>query len=141
MNKFQKVSFKSVDDFLDYIPAEELKIVELLRQIINNCIPDCKEKLSNNVPFFSRHKNICYIWPSSIPWGAVDKGVAIGFTQGSKLSIDEGYFEKNTTTKVYKKIFTDIKQIDIELLKSLLYEAVIIDQNNAKTRREKNNYR
>lgn len=134
MNKFQKVSFKSVDDFLEFIPAEELKIVEFLRKIIKSCIPDCIEKLSYNVPFYSRHKNICYIWPASIPWGAVDKGVAIRFTHGSQLSIDEDYFEKTTTTKVCKKTFTDIKQIDIELLKSLLYEAAIIDQENAKAK-------
>lgn len=139
MNKFQKLSFKPADGFLDYIPANELKIVEFHRQIINSYIPDCKEKLSNNVPFFSRHKKICYIWPSSIPWGAVEKGVAKGFTQGSKLSIDSNYFDKCNNTTVYKKIYTDAKQIDIEFLKSLLYEAVIIDQENVKIRREKNN--
>ena len=60
--KMQNVSFKTIDDFLEFLPEDELKIVELLRSIILNCIPDAKEKLTYNVPFYKRFKNICFIF-------------------------------------------------------------------------------
>ncbi|MEI7802655.1 MAG: hypothetical protein WCI97_08430, partial [Bacteroidota bacterium] len=67
--KMQNVSFNSVDEFLEFLPADELKIVEVLRKIIFNAVPDIKEKLSYNIPFYSRHKNIFFIWPASVLWG------------------------------------------------------------------------
>ena len=52
MSKIQPIKFNSLDDFLSYLPEDELKIVQFLRQIIANCIPDYKEKLAYNVPFY-----------------------------------------------------------------------------------------
>lgn len=139
MNKIQKVKFRDIDDFLSYLSAEELKVVELLRHIIFDCIPNCEEKLSYNVPFYYKHSRICFIWPASIPWGAVDKGVAIGFCKGNQLSDDINYLEKGERKEVYRKVFADTKDIDIDLLKSYIFEAVIIDgQKNTK---KKNNSR
>jgi len=56
---FQNVKFSSIEDFLDSLPEDELKIVELLRKEVYACIPNVNEKLSFNVPFFKRHKTIC----------------------------------------------------------------------------------
>src|SRR5260370_41967737 len=66
----QNVSFKSLEEFFEFIPPDELKIVEALRKLILECIPDCEEKLTFNVRFYKRHSNICYIWPPSITWVA-----------------------------------------------------------------------
>ena len=68
--KMQDVSFKTVEDFLAYLPEDELKIVELLRKIILSCLPDVVEKLSYNVPFYKRHSTICFIWPRQSPGAA-----------------------------------------------------------------------
>jgi hypothetical protein len=74
--KMQDVHFRSIEEFLDYLSPDELKIVEALRKLILECIPDCEEKLSYNVPFYRRHLNICYIWPPSITWdGFAHEGV------------------------------------------------------------------
>ena len=87
MNPFQKgIKFRSLDDFYDFLPEPELKITLELRKIILGTIPEMKEKLSYNIPFFYLRKNVCYIWPASIPWGNVKlNGVQLGFCFGSSL--------------------------------------------------------
>ncbi len=129
MNKFQNVSFSSVDEFLDFLSNEELKLVQHLRQIILECIPACQEKLAYNVPFYYRHSRICFIWPSSIPWGKVkEEGVMLGFSKGNQLNDELDYLEKGERKQVYTKTFFTIKDIDIDLIKTYLFEAVALDE-------------
>lgn len=109
MNKIQKVKFNNIDQFLCSIPAKELQIVELLRLIIFDSIPDCIENLSYNVPFYFRHSCICFIWPASIPWGSVDNGVAMGFCKGPKVADDINYLEKGERKEVYRRVFNSLK--------------------------------
>lgn len=127
MTKVQHTKFKSVGEFLDYIPEEELKIVSALRNIILECLPECEEKLSYNVPYYYRHSRICCIWPASIPWGGFDSGVVIGFCRGNQLSDKINYLEKGNRKKVYTKTFHSVDEIEPDLLKSYLYEAIDID--------------
>ena len=129
----QNVSFKSLEEFFDFIPANELKIVEALRSLVLECIPDCKEKLSYNVPFYKRHFNICFIWPPSITWGgALQRGVRFGFTNGYLLHDETGYLDRGDRKQVYWKDFSSIKEIDSILVRDFLHEAVLIDQEKAK---------
>lgn len=133
----QNVDFKSVDEFLDFLPEKELKIVELLRRIVLDCIPNVDEKLTFNVPYFRRHSNICFIWPSSVLWGKKKTydGVRFGFTSGYLIQDDINYLDKGTRKNVFWKDFSDISEIDIDLLKAYIYEAVIIDQEKVKSRK------
>jgi Domain of unknown function (DU1801) len=137
-NKMQKVSFNSVDDFLDYLPADELEIVQYLRKIVYNCIPGIEENLSYNVPFFKKNKNICFVWPASVLWGKKKtyEGVRFGFAYGNLLSDEIGYLEKDERKQVYWKVFTELKQIDVDLLKMYIFEAAVIDEqcNNKRKR-------
>ncbi|OGU27501.1 MAG: hypothetical protein A2057_05245 [Ignavibacteria bacterium GWA2_35_9] len=129
MNKFQKLQFKSIDDFLEYLPEDELKIVNRLRQLILDCIPDCVEKLSYNVPYYYRHSRICFIWPASVPWGNVKmKGVQLGFCNGNKLNDEIKYLERGNRKQVYIKTFYDVKDIETDLLRSYILEAVMRDE-------------
>lgn len=130
MNKFQNISFGSVGEFLDYLPENELLVVEELRNLVFECIPDVKEKLSYNVPFYSRNKRICFIWPASIPWGKVNmNGVQFGFTRGHLLSDYAKYLEKGNRKQVHSKTFFSIDEIDFELMREYLFEALEIDRN------------
>tara|TARA_R110000868_G_scaffold403157_1_gene680146 strand:+ start:27121 stop:27306 length:186 start_codon:yes stop_codon:yes gene_type:complete len=61
MENPQEIEFTSIQEFLDYLPEEELEIVLFLRKIVLECMPDCKERLAYNVPFYYRHSKICYI--------------------------------------------------------------------------------
>lgn len=128
--KFQEVSFKSIGEFLDFLPEDELKITECLRSLVLDCIPGCTEKLSYNVPYFKLNKNICFIWPASVLWGKSKtyEGVRFGFVNGNLLHDELDYLEKGNRKQVFWKDFIAIKQEDIELLKAFIFEAVEIDK-------------
>jgi hypothetical protein len=125
----QPVSFSGIDDFLAYLPPEELRIVQRLRSLIEEAIPGCREKLSYNVPFYKGHSNICFIWPSSVPWGNMkQEGVRLGFSKGYLLDDSMGYLDRGTRKQVYCKDFYAINEIDGPLLLAYLHEAALLDQ-------------
>jgi len=135
MSKMQALDFRSVEDLLAFLPQDEARIARQLRELVLQCIPDAKEKLSYNVPFYSRFTRICYIWPGSVPWGSkTKKGVDIGFCRGNLLS-DTGYLDKGNRKQVFTKTFNSSKEIDAEALRQLLYEAVVMDEAMAKKNR------
>ncbi len=127
VNKFQPISFQDIDDLFAFLPEEELKIVQALRTLVYECIPEVKEKLSYNVPFFRVRKTICFIWPGSVPWGGTFKGVQFGFTKGHLMLNEDDYLEAGKRKYVRTKTFQSLQEIDFEKLRSLLYEAAIID--------------
>ena len=112
------------------MPDEELRIVEVLRKLIFACAPDVTEQLSYNVPFYKYRKNFCFIWPASVLWGRekTHEGVRFGFTNGYLLTDETGYLEKGNRKFVYWKEFHTLKEIDAELLKSYIFEALLIDE-------------
>ena len=127
--KMQNVNFRNVEAFLQFLPEEELKIVQLLRKIIFSCLPDCTEKLSYNVPFYKVHSSICFIWPSSVTWGSVQgEGVRLGFTKGYLLPDEDNCLDKEDRKHVYWKDFYSVKDIDTDLIKAYIFEAAYIDQ-------------
>ena len=130
MSNIQPTKFKTVGEFMDFLPQNELNIVEHLRDLIFGELPDCKEKLAYNVPFYYQHSRICFIWPASVPWGGVDIGVALGFCKGYLLSDEVEYLEKKDQKEVRTKTFSSEKQIERDLLRSYLFEAREIDSQS-----------
>jgi hypothetical protein len=132
--KMQPVKFRSVDEFLEFLPADERRITEVLRSIVLEAIPGVTEKLAYNVPYYKRHKNICFIWPASVLWGKTKtyEGVRFGFTSGNLLTDEAGWLAKENRKQVYWRDFKSVQEIDVALLKSYIYEAVIIDQHQKK---------
>jgi hypothetical protein len=135
--KMQNVNFGTIDEFLEFLPDDELKIVELLRKIIFNCLPDIAEKLSYNVPFYKRHRNLFFIWPASVLWGnkKTYTGVRLGFTNGYLMDDENGYLDKGYRKQVYFKDFASITAIDVDLLKSYIYDAATVDEAFKKKRK------
>jgi hypothetical protein len=130
MNKIQPVNFRNIDEFLIFLPENELEIVQYLRQLIRDSIPECREKLAYNVPFYYKHSRICFIWPPSVPWGNVKiKGVQLGFCNGYLLKDESNYLEKGNRKQVTWKAFTSVNEIDSELLRSFIHEATLIDDS------------
>ena len=129
-HNLQNVSFRSVDEFLHFLPAEELKMTELLRKIIFSCIPDVSEKLSYHVPFYKRHANICFIWPTAVQWGNKRNwdGVRFGFSKGYLLQDEMRYLDRGERKQVYWKDFKNSNEIDIGLLRSYIVKAACIDE-------------
>jgi hypothetical protein len=124
----QDVSFRNVDEFLDFLPEEELKITLRLRKIVLDCIPNVTEKLSYNVPYYFLKKRICFIWPASILWGKKQtyEGVRFGFTSGHLLHDKTGYLDKGDRKEVYWRDFKSLKEIDEEVLREFIFQAVYI---------------
>ncbi|NVJ48329.1 MAG: DUF1801 domain-containing protein [Cytophagia bacterium] len=131
MNRFQPVDFQDLDDLYEFLPENELRLVKTLRNLVYECIPEVKEKLSYNVAFFRLKKTICFIWPGSVPWGGTFEGVQFGFTQGHLLSHD-GYLEAGKKKYVRTKTYKQLTETDLEKLRNLLFEAQLI-QINRKT--------
>lgn len=127
--KMQNVSFQTVEEFLEFLPDDELKIVTVLRELVLSCMPDACEKLSFNVPFYKRHKTVCFIWPASVLWGKRKTyiGVRFGFANGYLLQDEIGYLDKGARKQIYWRDFTSVKSIDIDLLKAYLFEAIMLD--------------
>ena len=134
MKQFQTVLFQNINEFLAFLPQEELNVLEQLREIVLNCIPDVKEKLAYNVPFYYRHSRICFIWPGSVQWGKTEKkGVELGFCKGYLLS-DPSYLEKGGRKEVFIKTFYKAKEVDADTVAQLIYEAVVIDEHEHRTK-------
>lgn len=129
--KMQEVSFNDVNEFLDFLPDDERKIVDKLRKIIFDCAPEAVEKLSYNVPFYKQHRNFCFVWPSSVLWGKTKtySGVRLGFSNGYLLTDEIEYLHKGKRKQVYWRDFNSTSEIDPDLLKSYIFEALSIDEN------------
>lgn len=123
-NKIQTIA-----DLYEAITDEEVIIVDVLRQIINDTLPEyCKEKISYHVPYFYGNRGICIIWPSSIPNGGIEEGVLLGFWQGNKLRDKNNYLTKGTNKKIFYKVFKKPEDINPEAIIELLEETLKIDQ-------------
>lgn len=136
MSLQQGIKFQSFVEFWDFLPENERIIVDVLRQIVQDNLPDgFKEKLSYNVPYFYGNRRICLIWPGSVPWGGIRSGVLFGFCQGNKLPDRENYLTHGTNKQVYYKIYHSVDEIDPDAIVSLLKEAVEVDSTYKKQSR------
>ena len=131
MNRIQKISFSDVQEFLNYLPKKELILVQSLRSIILDCMPNPIEKLRYNVPYYYQHSSVCFIWPASIPWGKVQKnGVMLGFPKGYLMRDEIGFFKTDERKHVRSRTFHHIKEIDSDLIKTYIFEAWQVDEIN-----------
>lgn len=138
-SKMQKVSFRSMEDFFEFLPEDEYNLVQFLRCIVFECIPHAKEKLSFNVPYYTIHRNICFIWPSSVLWGKKKTydGVRFGFAKGYLMDDESQYLDKGGRKQIYWRDFKSIQEIDVDLIKSYIFQAVLIDEQLAENRKSK----
>ena len=123
------MKIKSLTELYDLLPENEMIIVDVLRSLIKDTLPDhCREKISYNVPFFYGKKGICIIWPSTIPRGGIKDGVLLGFWYGNRLSDEDHYLLHGTNKQIFYKIFKDPDQIDEKAIVKLLNEAIKLDE-------------
>jgi hypothetical protein len=124
-------------ELFSILPEEEKITVDVLRQIIIECLPDyCKEKISYNVPFFYGNKGICIVWPSSVPRGGIREGVLLGFWYGCKLKDPDRFLEHGTNKQIYYRIYKSAEDIDQRPIKKILMEAIKLDGTFGKKSRK-----
>ena len=140
-SKIQPIKFQSIEELLAYLPDEERELVQVLRSLVHSCLPDGREALTYHVPFYYRHSRICYIWPASVPWGGLHQGVNFGFCKGVQLTDEIGYLDKENKKEIATRRFTQISDIDADLLKAYLYEAIELDEQMARTKNDQRRQR
>jgi len=130
----QSVKFKTLDEFLDFLPPDELEMTEVLRKLVFDVVPDVREKLSFNVPYYHRNKGIFFIWPASVTWGSKKTydGVRFGFQQGYLIPDELNHLDRGNRKLIYWRDFKSKSDIDIPLLERYLLEAVIVDDSFAR---------
>ncbi|HTA63819.1 MAG TPA: DUF1801 domain-containing protein [Bacteroidia bacterium] len=119
------IKIKSLVELFDVINENERIIVDVLRQIIKETLPEnYREKISYNVPFFYGKKGICIVWPATIPRGGIKEGVLLGFWYGNRLNDVDAYLTHGSNKQIFYKIFYKPEEIDERAIKKLLKEAV-----------------
>jgi hypothetical protein len=120
--------FKSMGEFWDYLPEDEREIVDVLRQIVLENLPeDTVERFAYNVPNYYGKRRICIIWPASVPRGGIKRGVLLGFFQGWRLPDVNNYLTHGTNKVTFYKIYKSAEEIDERAIVSLLGEALELD--------------
>ena len=127
----QNVQFRSVGELLDFLDPESLDMVELLREMVLETVPDVEERLSFNVPFYRRYGALCFIWPGSVSWGStVWEGVEFGFNNGHLLADEDRYLDRGKRKQVFTKRFFSVHDVkmNIDRLRTLLMEAAEVNE-------------
>jgi hypothetical protein len=137
-------SAKSVDEAILSLPKLELTMVKRLRALIHECLPQAVEepKYGLGVPYYRHHRQICFIWPSSFYWGPRKKEtsgkpgkVTLGFCYGNRMSNEGKVLHADGRKQVYCMYFNSVNEMNNEQIRSLLYEAELVDENFKKRNR------
>ena len=126
---------KTVDEMILSLPKKELAIVKRLRELVLECLPLATEKpyYGLGVPYYSRHRQICYIFPSSALYGPEDskheKSVTLGFCQGNLMSNENDVLKAEGRRQVKVMYFYTLRDIKEDMVRALLFEAGMIDDS------------
>ena len=124
------------NEFSQALPREERFIFQRLRDIVLETEPRLMETKSYGVPYYSRHKRICFIWPVSAPDAPKAKNqkddgtlVTLGFCYGNLLSNVQGLLLAEERKQVYiirLRSLKDLQAIEKQVAE-ILNEAVLLD--------------
>ena len=74
---------------------------------------------------YSLNKRVCFIWPGSVKWqGTSHRGVKFGFCRGDLIRDESNYFDLGSRKYVSTRVYHDVSDIDEDLLKTYVYEAI-----------------
>ena len=134
-----------VDAAILKLPREERVMVQRLRTLVKDCLPKASEQAyyGMGVPFYRHNRLICFIWPPSFFWGPKRtpetqraKGLALGFCQGNLMLNEEGHLLAEGRKQVYCMYFHKASDINEPLIRSLLFEAGMIDESFSRKKRK-----
>ncbi|MBS4028855.1 MAG: DUF1801 domain-containing protein [Ignavibacteriales bacterium] len=118
----------TMEEFLASLPKKEREITLRLRKIVAKAAPELKERFSYGVPFYFGKQRVCFIWPSSAPFGKNNSSVEFGFCRGNLLSDEHKILEHGTRKQVYMITYTSTQQIQKTILKEYIEEALVVDE-------------
>ncbi len=135
-----------IDQMIATLPRDEQVLVKRLRALVIECLPQATEKAYYDlaIPFYTRNRLICFIWPPSVSWQSSPnfekqkaKGVILGFNQGNLMSNEDGVLLAEGRKQVYVMYFKKPGDINEAQVRALLFEAAMIDEQFAKKKRRK----
>ncbi|MEZ4788965.1 MAG: DUF1801 domain-containing protein [Flavobacteriales bacterium] len=126
--------FATLEELLDFLPEDERDLTLELRELILSEVPDLKERISFNVPFYKLHRDICFLWPASVLWGARKTyvGVRFGLSYGSLVPGAEPFLQRGARKQVCWRDLTTITPADQRQLGQLLRSACTLDAERAR---------
>lgn len=116
---------QNVEDYILNQKSEIADIMQYLRHIIHSCSPKITESIKYRIPCFDGNKMICY-------FNIVKNGVDLGFSRGYELSNIQGLLNGKDRNTVKSIFISSIKDIDENVLREIINEAIIIDEAHAK---------
>ena len=116
-----------IDEFIEALPRKEALIVKKLRSLILEGDPHIREQFSYGVPYYFRKRRICFVWPSSAPYGPKDALVSLGFCYGHMLSNVQQVLLSEGRTQVYIIKYSSVNEIDEAAVREILQEALLVD--------------
>jgi hypothetical protein len=128
----------TVDEMIMNLPKAEQVIVKRLRALVLECLPQATEKYyyGEGVPFYTRHRMICFIWPTSVTvsWRPKKRPapqkpicVSLGFCQGNLMSNEDGALQSEGRKQVHVLYLHSLQEIREDQIRALLFEASMID--------------
>ena len=136
----------TVDEMFLQLPKNELAIVRRLRALVQECLPAATEKAyyGMGTPFYTHHRMICFIWPSSLyggpkPKEKISKGklVTLGFCQGNLMSNEDELLKAEGRKQVYCMYINSLAEMDEGKIRALLFEAELIDNEFGEKKKAK----
>jgi Domain of unknown function (DU1801) len=131
-------------EFASALPKRERLIFSRLRKFILDTDPRLIETKSYGVPYYSRHKRICFIWPVSAPDAPKAKNqkqdgtlVSLGFCYGNLLSNEQGLLLAEGRKQVYiirLRSLSELTSIEKQIAE-ILNEALLVDEIEKKRKK------
>ena len=111
----------TVDLYIDQLSDAHLRtILEQLRAIILETLPNVEESIKWNIPFYTYHGMLCYLNPQK-------DHIALGFAKGAQLSNAQGILS-GTGSQVRHIRIGDIHDIPTEGIIEVLMEAAMLNE-------------
>lgn len=128
------IRFASVQECLDFLPAEERRLMEQLRELVLSAGPELKERLSFNVLCYRARRDVCFLWPASVLWGPrrTHDGVRFGLQHADLVPDSEGYLERGGRKQVYWRDLSTLTAADERALRALVRAAIVADEEHAR---------
>jgi len=95
--------------------------------IILESDPRIQERFSYGVPYYFHNRRICFVWPSSAPYGPKDAVVSLGFCYGHMLSNVQQVLLSEGRTQVYIIKYSSVTEINEAIVREILQEALLVD--------------
>ena len=130
--------FQDFDAFYEMLLPAEKAICLQLRALILDHFPALREKFGYGVPYYHRFSRICFMYPASFPYSGHSEGVALGFTRGRLLSNEQGLLDLGDRKEVAYVLLRAAREIREEPVLEIVHEAVLLDEELAREKKNKN---